>query len=112
MKRFITLTCVLFLNVFVFAQTDEGSTKDLVKLSLEELMNIRVVTSTGESQKASEAPSIMVVITKEQIEQRGYEQLDDALRDVPGIDLIHTTQAHDPQSGAWCIDRKRPYATL
>ena len=31
----------------------------------------------------------MNVITAKQIQERGYEQLEDALRDIPGIDLIH-----------------------
>ena len=40
-------------------------------------------------QTTSEAPSTITVITSKQIAERGYEQLEDALRDVPGIDMIH-----------------------
>ena len=61
----------------------------LSELSLEALMNINVITATGTEQKISEAPSTMNVITAKQIEERGYEQLEDALRDIPGIDFIH-----------------------
>ena len=52
-------------------------------------MNIKVVTASGYMQTTLEAPSTITVITKQQIEERGYEQLEDALRDVPGIDMIH-----------------------
>lgn len=62
----------------------------LLNLSLEELMNIKVVTATGSAVSLNEAPSTMSVITSRQIRERGYEQLEDALRDIPGIDLIHT----------------------
>ena len=61
----------------------------LLKLSLEELMNIKVVTASGYAQTTAEAPSTITVITDKQIKDRGYEHLEDALRDVPGIDMIH-----------------------
>jgi iron complex outermembrane receptor protein len=61
----------------------------LMGLSLEQLMNIKVVTASGFSQTAAQAPSTITVITSQQIKVRGYEQLEDALRDVPGIDMIH-----------------------
>jgi len=69
---------------------DSLSVSGLKKLSLEELLNIEVFTASGSEQKLSEAPSTMIVITAQQIEERGYIQLEDVLRDIPGIDLIHT----------------------
>jgi iron complex outermembrane receptor protein len=62
--------------------------EQLNRLSLEELMNIEVITACGIKQKISEAPSTMRVITSQQIQERGYEQLDDVLRDISGVDLI------------------------
>ncbi len=52
-------------------------------------MNIKVVTASGYAQTTAEAPSTILVITAQQIAERGYEQLEDALRDVPGIDMVH-----------------------
>ena len=74
-----------------FAQTQDSllSLHKLKQLSLEELMNIKVVSATGSEQSISEAPSTMIVITAKQIEERGYEQLDDVLRDIPGVDIVH-----------------------
>ncbi|HLY68910.1 MAG TPA: TonB-dependent receptor [Puia sp.] len=72
------------------AQNDSTSGgPNLLSLSLEQLMNVKVVTASGYPQTISEAPSTITVISKQQIEERGYEQLEDALRDVPGIDMIH-----------------------
>lgn len=84
-------TCLLLLTcLFSRAQLDstQGIEK-LLQLSLEDLMNIKVVTASGYLQTTSEAPSTITVITAQQISERGYEQLEDALRDVPGIDMIH-----------------------
>jgi outer membrane receptor for ferrienterochelin and colicins len=71
------------------AQNDTTTVKSLLNLSLEELMNIKVVTASGFLQPTAEAPSTIQVVTAEQIKDRGYEQLEDVLRDVPGIDMIH-----------------------
>ncbi len=80
---------VLLAPLFLLAQKDSASMDTLLQLSLEQLMNIKVVTASGYLQTTAEAPSTITVITAQQIKDRGYEQLEDALRDVPGIDLIH-----------------------
>jgi outer membrane receptor for ferrienterochelin and colicins len=86
------LTVVTFCVTFysAAAQNDTGKTVlQLSDLSLDKLMNIQVVTASGYLQTTSEAPSTITVITAQEITERGYEQLEDALRDVPGIDMIH-----------------------
>ena len=87
---------VMLMHIFMLmpllsnAQNDSvPSVSKLLQLSLEELMNINVVTASGYLQSISEAPSTITVITAQQIKERGYEKLEDALRDVPGIDMIH-----------------------
>ncbi len=78
------------LPVLCIAQTDSIARVDsLTELSLEQLMNIKVVTATGFMQTSEEAPATITVITAQEIKDRGYFQLQDALRDIPGIDLIH-----------------------
>lgn len=86
------LLVFFFLGVFYVSKAQNDSTptvSKLLDLSLEELMNIKVVTASGYLQTISEAPSTITVITGQQIAERGYEQLEDALRDIPGIDMIH-----------------------
>jgi outer membrane receptor for ferrienterochelin and colicin len=58
------------------------------RMSLEELMNVKVVTVTTaskRSEKANAAPGTVFVIDKNDIELRGYSSLKDVLRDVPGM---------------------------
>jgi outer membrane receptor for ferrienterochelin and colicins len=90
MRKFFIYPVFLFSFYFASAQVDSvPKALKLSELSLETLMNINVITATGSEQKLSEAPATMNVITAKQIEERGYEQLEDALRDIPGIDFIH-----------------------
>ena len=88
-----TICSVIFFllaPLLLSAQNDSAKgVNRLLELSLEELMNIQVVTASGYLQTTAEAPSTITVISARQIAERGYEQLEDALRDIPGIDMIH-----------------------
>lgn len=89
-RKTITICFLLLTCPFLKAQKDSvPDVTKLLELSLEELMNVKVVTASGYLQTTSEAPSTITVISAQQIADRGYEQLEDALRDVPGIDMIH-----------------------
>lgn len=83
---------LLFFGGSFYAQKDSvNKAQGWSDLSLEELMDLTVVTSSKSAIKISEAPSSMLVITAKQIKERGYEELDDMLRDISGIDLIHVS---------------------
>lgn len=85
---------ILFSVVFIFglqAQLfSQDSTKNdidyLFDLELEELFNIEVSGSSRILKKsASNAPSHILIITKKQIQNRGYLSLIEVLEDLPGI---------------------------
>ncbi len=63
--------------------------EQLFGMQLEDLLNVKVYTPTKKSEKRHLAPATVVVITRQQIRERGYETLEDALRDLPGFDLVH-----------------------
>lgn len=48
---------------------------------------ITVITAARREQAKSDAPAVMTVITAEEIQQRGYRTILEALRDVPGFDI-------------------------
>jgi len=58
---------------------------DLTALSLEELMNIPVRSASGFDQHASEAPSSVTVLTRNDLQAFGYRTLADALSSVAGF---------------------------
>ncbi len=64
--------------------------ENLQQLSLEELMSIKVATVTTASKKAektTQAPGTAIVIDQNDIKLRGYSNLSDVLRDLPGMEL-------------------------
>lgn len=63
--------------------------KDLGEASLEELANITVYTASRHTQKVTDAPSSVTVITRDEIEKYGYRTLADILRSVRGFDITY-----------------------
>jgi len=60
---------------------------DLLSLSLEELMNLPVKTATRVDVPLRKTPAYTQVITRDQIDIRGYESLLDLLSDLPSTDV-------------------------
>lgn len=78
----IFLSILFFVNI---SPTVAQELETLFEMSIEELMNIEVVTASKKPQKLSEVPATVHVITAEQIEERGYFTLEETLSDLPGI---------------------------
>ncbi len=75
---------ILTPQLHLFAQ-EQVKPEELFELSLEDLMNTEIVTATKKSQKISEVPANVRVITAEEIKEKGYFTLEEALSDLPGF---------------------------
>jgi iron complex outermembrane receptor protein len=76
--------------VFCFSFTvsaEEKKTEALFDLSLEELLNTDVSVATKSKLSSQEAPSIVSVITANEIRNMGARNIIDILRTVPGFDI-------------------------
>lgn len=68
-----------------FALTADDITKD--QRLVESLLNRKTTIAAQTEQFASEAPATVYVISKEQIQNRGYESLLDVLDDIPEVEI-------------------------
>jgi len=66
---------------------DPRAVSDLTELSLEDLMNIEVVSVSKKAQKLSNAAAAIFVITQEDIRRSGVNSIPEALRMVPGLQV-------------------------
>lgn len=76
-------------NKTVNAQEDTSgrySITELKAMSLEQLLNITVTTASGKEQKLMDAPSMIGVVFKEDIEKMGVTSLIDVLKYLPFIE--------------------------
>ncbi len=64
-----------------------GKTLDVLEMNLAQLMDQEVVTPSRIAQKISDAPGTVIVVTQQQIRERGYVNLVDVLEDLPSIDI-------------------------
>jgi outer membrane receptor for ferrienterochelin and colicins len=61
--------------------------RSLLDLSLEELLDLEVQVASAEPQTTREAPAVVTVVTRQEIEQSGARDLIDVLRRVSGFDF-------------------------
>lgn len=97
MGRLLPLLLVLSLGTTLAAETTSPGPRanlELFELPLEVLATIPVVSASMRPQPLRTAPATLRVITAQQIAERGYLTLDDALRDLPGIDSVHVQGAY------------------
>ncbi|MEZ5670963.1 MAG: TonB-dependent receptor [Thiotrichaceae bacterium] len=72
--------------IFAIANEKQAMTQ-LRDLSLEQLMEVSIVTASKHEETIDDTPSTVIVVTREQIQRRHYVNLLDLLRDLPGTDL-------------------------
>jgi len=77
---------LLALSPLVAAAT-EGTRVDVLDMNLEQLRYIPVVTASRQAEPLDRAPGTILVVTRQQIRERGYVSLMDVLRDLPGVDV-------------------------
>lgn len=65
----------------------EAATPDLTQLSIEELMNVEVVSATKQTQRLADTASAIFVITQEDIRRSGVTSVPEALRLAPGVQV-------------------------
>lgn len=58
---------------------------DLFDLSLDELVNVEIVTAGKAPEKIKDIPASVILITRREIEKYGYTTLTDVLENAPGL---------------------------
>lgn len=93
MKKTLLLLILIIsfftLNAQTKTETDSiPDKKGLFDYSLEELMELKVYTSSKFKQDITDAPGVVTVITRDEIEKMGYRTLVDILMTLPGFSLV------------------------
>ena len=61
---------------------------NLADLSLEELLNVEIVTASNMAEALSRAPGVVIRLSREELLARGYTEVWDLLDDLPGMDVV------------------------
>lgn len=90
MRKYIS--CFTFLLVVSCLPFVHAQNKDIMEMSLEELLSIDIITASKVLQKANEAPVTVRTITRETIQKMGFRDLKDIFRTLPGFDVSYDVQ--------------------
>lgn len=83
---FCLILCFVFSShAIALTAVQESDQTELFELSLEELLNTKVITATRSPLKLADTPSAVTVITNDDIKHYGYQNLAEALARVPEI---------------------------
>lgn len=82
--------CMMFIAVTLWGQEEDPAIdiKDINEVSLEDLLNVEIQSVSKFKQEVQKAPATVIVITQQQIQDRGYMDLSDVLKDIPGFDIL------------------------
>lgn len=89
LHRLFSIFCLALFGGTGFAWED-ASPQDagLRTLSIEELMGVEIMSASKYRQRLEDAPAFVTVVSAQQIRDRGYTDLLDVLRDIPGVDYV------------------------
>lgn len=92
MKKILFLGIMLLFasasfQTFAQASAEELSEDELFNMSLEDLMKVTVSSASNLEETLNRAPATIIIISAQDIEERGYIEMYDVLNDLPGFDL-------------------------
>ncbi len=68
-------------------ETENDDLEDVFSLSLDELLNIEITSASKFKESIGQTPATMLVITRKEIQDRGYNSLPELFADLPGMDV-------------------------
>ncbi|OQW93984.1 MAG: hypothetical protein BWK79_08240 [Beggiatoa sp. IS2] len=100
-RHIVPIYCMMFMSNFLpttsNATEDLTTTEDLLELSLDELMQVKIVTiASGVEQLITKAPAVATVITAKDIEATGATNIEEALSMVPGLHVLKYFIGYEP----------------
>lgn len=87
--KWLLKACVqmLLIQLFIFGSPHADELEELLNTDLATLMDMQIITPARKGQTVAQAPANVTVVTHEMIIRRGYQTLEDVLKDVPGFDF-------------------------
>ncbi|OQX99333.1 MAG: hypothetical protein B6I20_10045 [Bacteroidetes bacterium 4572_117] len=87
-KKTINILLIVLSFANLKAQQDSINMDSLLNMSLEELLNLKISVATVKQKTIKESPSIVTLITKQEIENSGARNIVDVLNLVPGFNFV------------------------
>ncbi|KPA15199.1 secreted protein containing TonB-dependent receptor, plug domain protein, partial [Candidatus Magnetomorum sp. HK-1] len=97
---YILIGCFLLQPIAYAAhEYDDLKADDIFNMSMEEMLQIVVVTAGKKEEKVADIPASVVIITRLEIERYGFTSLEEILENVPGMFKIDEMSGYKPIFG-------------
>lgn len=83
LKRSVLFFYLIICSCMVYSQTPD--TTDIYHMSLEDIMNIKIISASKKSESLFDAPLSASVLTRDEIQNAGATSIMEALRLIPGV---------------------------
>ena len=97
--RSILVVLFIFLSGTILNAQEKENLKQLIDMSFEELMKIKITTAGKKSEEIKDIPASVVIITRDEIEKYGYKSLQEILNSIPGMYMISDYSAGSDNFG-------------
>ena len=94
--KFFLITIFIFSCIHLFGSNSDTTLTNLFKMSIDELIEQEVTIATKSAQKITQSPSVISVITSEEIKAMGFRELEEVLMNMPGIGFTQTRLGTKP----------------
>jgi len=95
----IFITLVGISKLYATEKYENLNPDDVFSMSIEEMLQVVVVTASKHEEKISDIPASVVIFTRSDIERYGFVNLEEILENVPGMYKIDDMSAYKPVFG-------------
>ena len=81
--------CLVFMMVLPHGYAQKLDSLNLYDLSLDQLMNLQISSATKSVESVTDIPSSIVIISRQTIQEQGWQSLEEILSNVPGMYMIN-----------------------
>ncbi|MCK5356634.1 MAG: TonB-dependent receptor plug domain-containing protein, partial [Methyloprofundus sp.] len=86
-KRLLKQLLISSILYFIYSSIAYSNENDLMELSVEDLLNIEVISVAKKSKSLNDSPAAIFIITQDDIKRIGATSVPEALRLAPGLDV-------------------------
>jgi len=85
----LVVILIMLLSSWTYPQEDEEQKiKKYFKMSLHELLTLEITTAGKKKEKIADIPASVILLTREDIETAGYQDLIEILENIPGLYVV------------------------
>ncbi|RDH86077.1 MAG: hypothetical protein DIZ80_01000 [endosymbiont of Galathealinum brachiosum] len=84
------------MSLLVVSSLQADEFDEYLSMSLDDLLNVEVTTTSKYVENLKDSPANMYVISREQILKRGYRNIGDILKSLPGVDIQNYSLLNSP----------------